>query len=336
MGCQQSNQQIYEVNFRLPIDYFNEVVVCKKLRSSTRLSEIIKELKAYDLHDKYSPNKISLKIVYNKKVYKSTQNLTLEGIYYNDKDELNIICKEYRVEKILIRFQSCQASMKSTALQISKNATVRSIKEKLRHKKLINTSKFHLVWYDLDLEDEKSLDFYNIGADEVLMIILNLKNIPQRTSQQALPQTWKVKNSGLIFEGICQSDRCTAYKQRVSVVVGYGDFNMNLELVELHKYVCPVCSTPLNKVKQFGFANCSFKCYGVLNDGSIKCIEDTKTTYEEFMKAEKVEWRELFVSVKPREDSSTPGSTHDSGTSTFSSRTFDSYYEEEKSSFRCF
>lgn len=331
MGCQQSNQQIYEVYFRLPIDYFNQRSVCKRLRSSTRMTDIIKELKAYDLHDKFSPNKISLKLVYNKKVYKNFSIQTLEDIYFNDKDELTVLCKEYRVEKILMRFQSCQAPMKSTAMMVFKNATVQSIKEKLKKKGLCHTSKFHLVWYDLNLVDDHTLDFYSIGADEVLMIILNLKNIPTRRAKQALPQAWKVKHSGLIFEGICQFDRCTAYKQRVSIVVGHGDFNMNLELAEVHKYVCPVCNTPLNKIKQFGFANCMFKCYGVLSDGSNRCIEDTKTTYEEFLKGEKLEWRELYVSVRARDDASTPDSTHESGTSTFSSRTFDSYYEEEKS-----
>jgi len=297
MGCKQSYTSCFKVSFTLPKDYFLSAEVTQELRPSTQIRHIIQELKRFHLKGNVSPNKLEVKLLYKKYLYPPTSRKTLEEIHYNPKLNFRVICRELEEEQINIRFQCCEIPMNTVSMILKTSMSVSELKEILRQKGVCKASKFHLVWESLDLEDDRSLEYYDIENDDTVKVIINLRSVPIGT--KSAPPCWRLKNSGLVLEGICMNDRCMAYKQRVSTVLGFGDFDITAECNN-PKQICSMCCSQFRKIQTFGFVNCSIKCRAVMNDGIIQIYKEDKFGYEEFPKEDFKHCIQLNVKVSEK------------------------------------
>lgn len=304
MGCNQSSSKLVTVHIKLDRAFFKEELVIRKVLSSTKISEIMHEVKIMLLNDSISASKLRLHVTYKNEKFSSSTSKTLDDIGMKDKETLQVCCKELNYEKIQLSLQICG---KIYLMNYPKSATVARLKKRITSKGLMRTKVFHIIWNDLQLENEKTFEFYGIEDKDVLIVLQNPRKITNSTAEKT--KGWKLKNSGFVLEGVCQNDRCLAFKQRVSIPMGLGEFNVLMEMTEVSKHFCPMCELPIGRISSCGFIYCSYRIIGVLNDNSYREQEETKGAYEEFAKCENLNWRELRVSVRCRDDRQTTLST---------------------------
>lgn len=283
MGCKQSYSSFVKVTFSLPKDYFIHTDFIQELRPSTQIRSLVQELKKFHLKDDISPNKLEIKFLYKKYIYPSNSRKTLEEISYSEKSSLRVICRELQEEQINIRFQCCEIPMNTVNMIVKTGTTIGELKEQLRRREVCKAGKFHLVWQSLDLEDDRHLEDYEIENDDTVKVIINLRSVSVGTKDA--PSCWKLKNLGLVLEGICMNDRCVAYKQRVSTVLGFGEFDITAECNNPKQY-CSMCCSQFRKIQNFGFVNCSIKCRAVMQNGIIQVFRENKFNYEEYPREE--------------------------------------------------
>lgn len=283
MGCKQSYSSLLKVTFSLPKGYFVHTDSTQELRPSTQIRFIISELKKFHLKDSISPNKLEIKLLYKKYIHPQNSRKTLEEIGYSEKSSFRVICRELEEEQINLKFQCCEIPMNKVNMTVKTRTLIGELKKQLRQKGICKAGKFHLVWQSLDLEDDRSLEDYEIENEDIVKVIINLRSVSVSTKDA--PSCWKLKNSGLVLEGICMNDRCVAYKQRVSTVLGFGDFDITAECNNPKQY-CSMCCNPFRKIQNFGFVNCSIKCRAVMSDGIIQIFKENKFGYEEFPREE--------------------------------------------------
>jgi hypothetical protein len=302
MGCQQSSQAYINIKIILNEEFYKAKVTTRSVQSKSTISFLLKEINSELLRDHINLNKLKIRVSYMKKLYPSTSQETLEDLNIKDKDELQILCKEMQCEKIQLGIQSPNSSRLSL-LSLYKDQTISKLKEKIRHKGVFSGN-FQLIWKDIQLDEMLTIESYNITSGDTLNIMIFDRDLTSPTKKKSTPR-WKVKKTGLVLEGFCHNDRCMAFKQRVSIVLGYGEFNMVQEMTQLQKHVCPVCQVAMSRLHHFGFVNCTYKANGVLMDNTLKDMESSVHCYEEFMQGQKLNWKELRIQVKPKHNSKT-------------------------------
>lgn len=302
MGCQQSSQAYINIKIILNDEFYKEKITARSVQSKSSISFLLKEINSELLRDHINLNKLKIRVSYMKKLYPYTSKQTLEDLNVKDKDELQILCKEMHCEKIQLGIQSPNSS-RLNLLSLYKDQTISKLKEKIRHKGVFSGT-FQLIWKDIQLDEMLTIESYNIASGDTLNIMIFDRDLTSPTKKKSTPR-WKVKKAGLVLEGFCHNDRCMAFKQRVSIVLGYGEFNMVHEMTQLQKHVCPVCQVAMSRLHHFGFVNCTYKVNGVLMDNTVKEIDSTVYCYEEFMQGQKLNWKELRIHVKPKHNSQT-------------------------------
>jgi hypothetical protein len=307
MGCNQSSSQLISVHINLDRAYFKEEFVARKVVPSTKISDIMHELKTMHLLDPRQASKLKFRVTYKNEKFSSSSSKTLEDIGLKDKEALQVQCRELNYERIKVHLEFCDTPNKVSAITIPKASTVASLKKRITSQGLVNKSIFHIIWNDLQLEDDKTFEFYGIENDNVLVVMQNRRKATNRTAEKT--KGWKLKNSGFILEGVCQNDRCVAFKQRVSITLGMGEFNVLLEISEASRHHCPICEQAISRISSCGFINCICRITGRWSDDTLREYEEVKGAYEEFLKSENTKWKELRASVRCREEMITPTST---------------------------
>lgn len=302
MGCNQSSSKLVTVHIKLDQVFFKQELVIRKVMPSTKVSEIMYEVKTMLLKDSTQASKLKFRVTYRNEKFSSSSSKTLDDIGFNDKDTIQVHCRELNYQRIKLSIHICDTPDKTLLMRIPRSSTVASLKNRILSQGHLNNKIFHIIWNDLQLEDEKTFEFYGIEDNDILIVLHNPRKITSRTAEKT--KGWKLKNSGFVLEGVCQNDRCVAFKQRVSIPMGLGDFNVLAEMSVVSKHHCPMCELPIGRISSCGFIYCSYRIKGVLNDDSYRDFQETKGAYEEFVKYENLNWKELKVTVGVREESS--------------------------------
>ena len=75
---------------------------------------------------------------------------------------------------------------------------------------------------------------------------------------------------------------CTAYKQRICINLGFGEFFLDSEISSDNQRDCSLCSSMLGKVNKVGYAHCIVSYNSSSVEDTVKLVQRAvKGYYEE-------------------------------------------------------
>lgn len=83
----------------------------------------------------------------------------------------------------------------------------------------------------------------------------------QRAEWSKVAPEWRRVNRGLVLEGICENEKCKAYKKQVAISMNYRTFDVVSD-PDIDKTLCPMCREFVEPTT-CGFNNCWWKFEGL-------------------------------------------------------------------------
>ena len=117
------------------------------------------------------------------------------------------------------------------------------------------------------------------------------------------PNNLRIVDSGLNAEGICKTQTCKAYNQKVFAALGYGE-KITLYNITMFLSKCRYCGNLLEDVLNFYFVRSTWFFKGRLFDGEkISTVGSPLYTengkYTTYKPDKKVDWAYLEITVRP-------------------------------------
>ncbi|KAJ6226226.1 UBIQUITIN-40S ribosomal protein S31 [Anaeramoeba flamelloides] len=139
-------------------------------------------------------------------------------------------------------------------LEVEQNDLVETIKNEIRKKEGVPSDHQRLVYAGTQIEDGKTLAYYNITKDSTLYLGLryrnkyspsyesNLKNESNEIGKDVISSrnNKDVNESQKYLEGRCENTKCKAYNKEVSMNIGKVNLRLNKEEF-IEKCKCPYC-----------------------------------------------------------------------------------------------
>ena len=144
-------------------------------------------------------------------------------------------------------------------ISVSKNETIASAKEKYYNKV---GSRLHKLWSydgaalkdnqtfsDVKMEDKDVVraDAEFEGGGDFGVSMANISNkrglVEGKFSKNA--NDWNIITTGLNVSGICNNDKCRAYKKLVDCQIGLGTFDL---VRDADRIKCPICKEDWNQI----------------------------------------------------------------------------------------
>lgn len=168
-------------------------------------------------------------------------------------------------------------SGRSVMVDVRSSDLVADVKLQLEAKESIPPELQRLSFADAQLDDERTLDSYNVKQESTLHVALKMRGgsaAERRTfvdvsneaglqcSQwsQWAPQ-WRTASSGLSLEGLCTNSDCEAHEQMVVMPMGLRVFDIQTES-NAETTRCPCCQTFVQPLT-CGFTDCEWKWTGL-------------------------------------------------------------------------
>ncbi|CAF1392740.1 unnamed protein product [Adineta steineri] len=160
-------------------------------------------------------------------------------------------------------------------LKVEPTNTIQQLKdlfvEKLNTKKDIQSISFIFDGEILDdndstiasygIEDKSTIDCVDLSVTDRTGLLAGMKFVDIDNNQgfkkkdwsKAAP-SWRKARRGLCLEGVCGNDKCNAFKHRVVMPIGYGEFDIVVDTSETTAK-CPLCKKYVEPIT-CGFNNC--------------------------------------------------------------------------------
>jgi len=177
-------------------------------------------------------------------------------------------------------------------ISVSKNETIASAKEKYYNKV---GSRLHKLWSydgaalkdnqtfsDVKMEDKDVVraDAEFEGGGDFGVSMANISNkrglVEGKFSKNA--NDWNIITTGLNVSGICNNDKCRAYKKLVDCQIGLGTFDL---VRDADRIKCPICKEEMEP-NTCCFSKCQYKF-----EGKKKINGKTEFVKSEWKKVEK-------------------------------------------------
>jgi len=197
---------------------------------------------------------------------------------------------------------------KSIALDVEPSDTILEVKAQIQDKEGIPPDMQRLIYRD-QLTDDYTLDYYNIGNNVTLHLILSLNggsmgigfafnsfNTPVIKKFAATAPLYRIVDVGLSFRSKCYNPCCAAYDEVIYVNKGLGHFNIGRMCVTLK---CPLCKTKAEPAVNCGFYLAKWSFSGTTEKGDeldIKGQTDTEFYYT-WEDGDDTKWTSLEVQV---------------------------------------
>jgi len=189
--------------------------------------------------------------------YKSQElcyKITFRGKSYSVNDCVSLYDLRLTAEEI-IQITGCPLDSKKIELtlkicyQVPKEITCKYQKCTLIKDLLGDECDFRFIRGNIELDPEKTLEDYEISNKSKLIVL-----VPGVVCEDA--QVWKIKKTGLVLEANCMNPDCAAYKQRICLNLGVGEFDMAGELSVENERECLNCGDVLSRISKIGFCHC--------------------------------------------------------------------------------
>jgi len=200
---------------------------------------------------------------------------TLKEICSSAED--NIVELAYRVlwNKIYKGFPIVVLTLtgKKLNLNVNEEDMIIRVKEQIQDQEGIPPDQQRLIFAGSQLEEHRTIGFYNIRPESTLHLILRLRgggcgtefaDITQKDKARDLQWSkeapnWRMAKRGLCLEGVCENENCEAFEKMVVMNKGIGTYDI---VQDQYKNKCPMCKTYV-KVEKCGFNNCIYGYSGI-------------------------------------------------------------------------
>jgi len=199
-------------------------------------------------------------------------------------------------------------------LDVEYTNTIEEVKQKLQDIEGIPIEQQKLVHCSKVLENDKTLDDYNIGKDSIIQLVLQLRGGGSSFEFSKLEEAqimdfddnapdYTIVKSGLNLEGFCINNVCEAGGRLVVAPLGFISFNMK-NPQQLNLCVCPLCKKTFAPITCL-FTDCYYKTEGCDTNGTFKNIDWTKAPVEKYIEyrgnneEERMYWSSLTLTAVP-------------------------------------
>lgn len=183
---------------------------------------------------------MSYHLTYKDKEYSIKDQTRLCDLRVTSDDPINItaVLLDQRTFELIIKYYT--ASPKEEKKEVNRSTLISSI---------INKSEYKVLLGHMELDHDQTLDDYDVLNKTRLIVVEDFNEFPEI-------QAWKIKKSGLVLEALCMNIDCKAYKQRICVNLGLGEFNINSEVTQDCCRECVSCGGCLGSVCKVSFVHC--------------------------------------------------------------------------------
>ena len=277
MGCNTSVNSDLQIPVDLsPNTIFKSERLVEKSTIRTSLKDFCKKVIQSNIQPSFISRSMSFQIVCKGKEYSLKDNVNLNDLFLTPDDRISINVQLLDEKIFEVTLKHLTGSMKEERKQVTRSTLVSS---------LVSRNEFKVLLGHLQLDHDQCLEDYDVINPARLIVIENGMDVADL-------QTWKIKKSGLVLEALCMNLTCQAYKQRICVNLGLGEFNIDSETSPDNTRECEVCGEGLGNICKITFVHCqvsySMKCEDDnIRDISIKvknCLEDNCKTWQNIVK----------------------------------------------------
>ena len=262
MGCSQSlNSQVQvEVDLNPPIFKSPHVKHSIAVRSSLR--ELCKQVINLHQDNEYINQEVNYKISVKGKNFSINDCISLYELRLATEDKIAITASVTDSKKIELTLKICHLNTKTIVAKFQRSTLVRDLLECQKG--------FRYVRGDIELELDRTLEDYNICHKNKLSVLVEGVNTEEI-------QIWKIKKSGLVAEANCMNPDCVAYKQRICLNLGFGEFDLQFELSHDNQRECVCCFSTLSNINKIGFCHCQ------VSVNEVACCLEKKIRVEDYV-----------------------------------------------------
>ncbi|CAG9310655.1 unnamed protein product [Blepharisma stoltei] len=260
----------------------------QKVPANTTIKSLCRELKSL-MSPSFPRHAHSINLRFREKTYYHKDITLLSELFIKKGEKIfvHVVPKSKDFRLINVKIHCCKHS--NICLSVSNESTISQLEDSISGLKgCCSNHSCKLLCDDLELRSDESCEFPPGHS---------LHALYQGQHLGCAPSPWKIKQPGLIQEGICMNQNCLAYKQSVCINKGLGKFNLVNEN-EIGEHRCTMCEQNLYNTKRFGFINCWYQYVAYGRDGGTQ--QETCTagfTYCEFDLFKNFDWERLDVLV---------------------------------------
>ncbi|OMJ86775.1 hypothetical protein SteCoe_11629 [Stentor coeruleus] len=266
MGCSESMNSELKLTVDLNTPIFKTSQIKHSAMIRTSLKDFCTQIVSSNVNSEYRESCKNYKVTCKGITYAINENISLYDLRLTEKDTISISGSINEPKKIEVTLKICYPRPKEISLKVSRNSLVKDLLEE--------DSNFRFIRSDIQLDMNEKLENYDIGNKSRVIVLVG--DNPCEDVQK-----WRIKKTGLILEACCMNNNCVAYKQRVSLSLGLGDFDIVNEMSCENYHSCTCCNSLLSKAIKFGYCHCQVSYCEFQSDGiPVEVVNSTKDFLE--------------------------------------------------------
>jgi hypothetical protein len=266
MGCSESASSSIEIEVLLnkPIFKTNKTLVRSPLHVFLR--DFCKGVLQSNLNSSYSDKSIAFKITCNGKQYSINDFIRLHDLDLKFQPSIAIEGSLLDSQTIELTLIFISKNPKQVTLEVNKSWVVKSI---------VSNPDSKVILGDLELDHNERIENYDI-VNRTKLYVLEDSNCNE------IVQLWKIKKSGLVLEALCMNCGCMAYRQRICINLGLGEFDLQGIVSCDNERNCPFCNNALGNIGRIGYAHCIVTYETQNSAGCCRNIIEKTSGYAEY------------------------------------------------------
>ena len=253
-----------KINFNTPI--FKAPTMKESTTIRTHLRDFCKQLICSNISSEYRDSSMAFDIVCKGKTYSIKECMPIYDLRLAEEDEISIHATVLEPKNIELTLKILYLQPKEITLKVNKTTLISDL--------LDYDSSLRFIRGDIELDLDQKIEDYDIMNKSKLHIIVD--KVPCEEVQ-----IWKIKKTGLVLEAGCMNIGCVAYRQRICINLGLGEFDVKSEISQENDRYCVCCQELLGKVSKIGFCHCKYSYTEILTHGDTREVCKNTKDYVE-------------------------------------------------------